>query len=227
MSIRPVRVLGLQFGDLLDIANGVLYAAGFPVSGPNGVIAPPAQPARVINLSFGGDCPGSGPDPMHDAIRTVTNPLLPNGGTLVVASAGNAGSSVPSCPAAYPEVLSVGAVGPTGHRASYSNFGSTVDIAAPGGEFAAPADGTWGVYSSVCDFTPLDLNPNALCDPTPHGTFTGAARYFGTSMAAPHVSGVAALLLAQDPTLTPAALRDRLVTYAVPRDPRSNWAPAW
>jgi subtilisin family serine protease len=216
VSIRPIRVLGLQYGDFLDIANGVLYAAGFPVSGPNGVITPPAQPARVMNLSFGGDCPTNGPDPMHDAIRTVTNSLLPNGGTLVVASAGNAGSSVASCPAAYPEVLSVGAVGPSGHRATYSNFGSSVDIAAPGGEFAAPADGTWGVYSSVCDFTPLDLNPNAPCDPTPHGTFTGAARYFGTSMAAPHVSGVAALVLAQNPSLTQAALRDRLVTYAVP-----------
>jgi subtilisin family serine protease len=214
VSIRPVRVLGLLYGDYLDIANGVLYAAGFSVNGPGGAIPGPAQPARIINMSLGGGCPDPAMDPLHDAIKTATN-----AGVLVVAAAGNEATTVPECPAAYSEVLSVGAVGPSGHRSSYSNYGSSVDIAAPGGDFIPPADGTWGVLSAVCDFTPLDANPTALCDPTPHGTFTGVGRYFGTSMSAPHVSGVAALLLAQDPSLTPAALKSRLMAYATPLDP--------
>lgn len=207
VSIRPVRVLGMNGGNYFDIAQGVLYASGLPADdGAGGQIAPPATPARIINLSLGGACP-TGADPLHAAITAATDPGRPNGGVLVVASAGNAASSVPSCPAFYDEVLAVGAVGPDATRASYSNFGSWVDIAAPGGETAAP-DGTFGIFSTVCDFTGFP----APCGPT-------YARYFGTSMASPHVAGIAALLLAQNPALTPAQLRSRLLTYATPLAP--------
>jgi serine protease len=88
-----------------------------------------------------------------------------------------------------------------------------VDIAAPGGETNAP-DGTYGIFSTVCDFTALP----SPCTP-------GSARYFGTSMAAPHVSGVAALLLAQDPSLTPLQLRSRLLTYSTPISPSMQIGP--
>ncbi len=213
VSIRPVRVLGLDGGNYFDIAQGVLYASGLPASdGNGGVITPPAAPARIINLSLGGGCPGA-VDPLHDAIAAATDPLRPNGGVLVVASAGNDASSVASCPAFYNEVLAVGAVGPTGDRSSFSNFGSWVDIAAPGGETSAP-DGTYGIFSTVCDFTVFP----APCVP-------GSARYFGTSMAAPHVAGIAALLLAQDPSLTPAQLRSRLITYSTPISPALQIGP--
>ena len=205
VGIRPVRVLGVDGGSYFDIAQGVLYAAGLPSdNGSGGVLPGPAQPARIINMSLGGGCI-TGPDVLHDAVQAVTNPSLPNGGVLVVVSAGNEASSVAPCPAAYPEVLTVGAVGPSGHRTPYSNFGAYVDIAGPGGDFGSPQVASSGVASSTCDFTPFP----APC--TPNHAF-----YTGTSMAAPHVSGVAALLLAADPSLTPAQLRTRLVTYAAP-----------
>lgn len=215
VGIRPVRVLGLTGGVDFDVAQGILYAAGLPADdGNGGVLTPPAIGAHIINMSLGGGCLPPGPDVLHDAIVAATNPTLPHGGTLVVASAGNGnpGTSVPSCPGAYPEVLSVSAVGPSGELAFYSNFGNTIDIAAPGGDLRkTPAalqsvDGTFQVFSTVCDFRTVPCTP-------------GQARYEGTSMAAPHVSGVAALLLAQDPSLTPAQLRQRLLTYAVPIGP--------
>jgi len=224
VGIRPVRVLGLSGGSDYDVAQGILYAAGLPAGneqGDSAVIAPPAQGARIINVSLGGGCslgtnPAPGLDVLHDAVVAATDPGLPNGGSLIVASAGNSGSSVPNCPAAYPEVLSVSAVGPQGTLASYSNFGPTIDIAAPGGDIGASplvnsaGDGTWGVFSTVCDFT---VTP---CTPT-------QARYEGTSMAAPHVSGVAALILAANPSLTAAQLRSRLLTYAVPAGPANAY----
>jgi subtilisin family serine protease len=216
VSIRPVRVLGLSGGSDFDVAQGILYAAGLAAdNGSGGVVQlPPGVGARIINMSLGGGCPAGinpppGADVLHDAVVAATDASLPNGGSLIVAAAGNGGSSVPECPAAYPEVISVVAVGPDGTLASYSSFGSTVDIAAPGGNIEGSpllntaGDGTWGIFSSVCDFT---VNP---CVP-------GLARYEGTSMAAPHVSGVAALLLADDPSLTQSQLRSRLLNYAVP-----------
>jgi serine protease len=213
VSIRPVRVLGMDGGNYFDIAQGVLYASGLPASdGAGGQIAPPAAPARIINLSLGGGCP-TGVDALHNAIIAATDPGRPNGGVLVIASAGNSASSVPSCPAFYNEVLAVGAVGPDGTRAAYSNFGSWVDIAAPGGETNAP-DGTYGIFSTVCDFTVFP----AACTPS-------YARYFGTSMASPHVAGVAALLLAQTPSLTAAELRSRLLTYSTPISPAQQIGP--
>jgi subtilisin family serine protease len=216
VSIRPVRVLGLSGGSDFDVAQGILYAAGLAAdNGSGGVVQlPPGMGARVINMSLGGGCPAGinpppGVDVLHDAVVAANDPALPHGGSLIIAAAGNGASSVPECPAAYPEVVSVVAVGPDGTLASYSSFGSTVDIAAPGGNIEGSpllntaGDGTWGVFSSVCDFT---VNP---CVP-------GLARYEGTSMAAPHVSGVAALLLADDPSLTRSQLRSRLLDYAVP-----------
>jgi hypothetical protein len=151
----------------------------------------------VINLSLGGTCllPGQ-PDVLHDATIAATG-----AGALVIASAGNDASSEPACPASYPEVISVAAVGPDGSPATYSNFGPTIDLAAPGGDFSS-GDGTFGVFSTTCDFTVTPCLPNY-------------ARYAGTSMAAPHVTGVAALLLAANPGLSVAELRARLLQYAV------------
>lgn len=202
VGIRPVRVLGINGGDYYDIAQGVLYAAGLPAdNGSGGVLTPPALPARIINMSLGGTCL-VGPDPLLSAIQAVTDPGRPNGGTLVVVSAGNENSSEALCPAAYDEVLAVGAVGPAGTRASYSSFGSFVDLAAPGGDLPVAE---LGVVSTACDFTvfPAPCTPNYAIS-------------IGTSIAAPHVAGVAALLLADNAGLTPDQIRSRLLTYATP-----------
>ena len=194
VRIRPIRALSsVGPGTEYDIAQAILYAAGLPADngdGAGGTVAPTSA-ARVINMSLGG--PGES-QVMHDAIIQATA-----AGALVVAAAGNAAGPAPIYPAAYPEVLSVSSVGPDGVLASYSSFGPTVDIAAPGGDFEDGGCG-FGVTSTWWNFA---------------GSAPAYACIHGTSMASPHVAGVAALVLAQNPGLTAAELRSRLTTYAV------------
>jgi subtilisin family serine protease len=192
VHIRPVRALGVGgFGEDYDIAQGILYAAGLPADDGAGHTVAPATAARIINLSLGGPADDT---TMHHAITSAAN-----AGVLIVAAAGNDGSPTPQFPAAYPEVLAVAAVGPDGAPASYSSFGPDVALRAPGGNFDL-GDATDGVTSTIWNFS--TNTPDYLIAE-------------GTSMAAPHVSGVAALLLAHEPGLTAAALRSRLTTYAV------------
>lgn len=191
VSIRPVRVLGVTgSGSLYDIAQGILYAAGLPADdGAGGTVQAPSA-ADIINLSLAGYTNSTD---LQNAVQAATN-----AGSLIVAAAGNDATSLPAYPAAYPEVVSVSAVGPDLQLASYSNFGSTIDIAAPGGDRSDGGD-SYGIASTLWDF--------ATNQPT-YGFENG------TSMAAPHVSGVAALLLARDPSLTTNELRARLLDYA-------------
>lgn len=192
VRIRPVRALGVGgFGDTYDIAQAILYAAGLPADNGAGGTVKPSVGAQIINLSLGG--PGDDTT-MHNAIKSAAT-----AGVLIVAAAGNDGSATPNFPAAYPEVLAVAAVGPDGAPASYSSFGPYVAIRAPGGNFAL-GDASDGVASTIWNFA------------------TNVADYAfaeGTSMATPHVSGVAALVLAHEPGLTASAVRTRLTTYAV------------
>jgi serine protease len=199
VKTRPVRAIGVGgFGNDYDIAQGILYAAGLPAdNGAGGTVAAPT-PANIINLSLGG--------PDDDATLHAAITSAANAGVLIVAAAGNEGTSDPEYPAAYPEVLAVAAVGPDGAPAAYSNFGSYVALRAPGGNFDL-GDATDGVASTMWVFRTSD-NLNMPVGPD-------YAYAEGTSMAAPHVTGVAALLLAQDPSLTAAALRTRLTQYAV------------
>lgn len=125
-----------------------------------------------------------------------------NAGTLIIASAGNSQSNSPSYPAAYPEVVSVVALGPDLELASYSNVGNTVSLSAPGGSFRF--SGTGGVVSSTWNYQTSTAN---------------YAYYQGTSMAAPHVTGVAALVLSANPGMTGAQLRARLQNTAVDLGP--------
>lgn len=190
VSIRPVRVLDITgSGSYFDIAQGVLYAAGLPAASGATTVQAPTR-AAIINMSLG----GSGNSPVLAAAITAAN----NAGSLIVASAGNGETSSPSYPAAYPEVLAVSAVGPDLSISSYTNVGGNVSLAAPGGNFRS--SGTSGVVSSTWNY--VTNTPNY-------------AYYEGTSMSAPHVVGIAALVLGANPGLTNAQLRSRLQSTAV------------
>jgi serine protease len=122
--------------------------------------------ANVINMSLGG---GGESQLMKDAIDYAHRK-----GVVIIAAAGNEGSNGASYPARYPHVIGVSALGADGEKASYSNFGAGVDISAPGGSDAG----------KILQET-IDPDNNGV------GVFMG---FQGTSMAAPHVAGVAALI---------------------------------
>ncbi|HMS01839.1 MAG TPA: S8 family serine peptidase, partial [Gemmatimonadaceae bacterium] len=185
--IRPVRALGLADGTAYDVAQAILYAAGLPADdGAGGTVVPAGGAAHIINLSLGTSTPTT---VMQAAVEQAHA-----AGVLLVAASGNAGNTVRNYPAAYPEVLSVTAVDPMLQRAWYASYGTTVDIAAPGGDVSV--NSTHGVRSAAWDFV--------TGVPT-----TGS--WNGTSMAAPHVSAAAALLKAVEPALTASTLRTRLL----------------
>jgi serine protease len=168
-KVVPVRVLGRCGGLSSDIADGIIWAAGGPVAG-----APVnSNPVHVINLSLGsqGACQQSTQAAIDYAVKA---------GVTVVVSAGNAAVNASLySPANCNNVIAVAATDSYGYRASFSNYGANVDIAAPG----------VSVLSTVNSGTQ---------SPSSH-TY---AYYQGTSMAAPHVSGVAALLKVQNPSRT-------------------------
>lgn len=187
--ILPVRAIGKCGGYLSDIADGMRWAVGLPVAGapvnPN--------PARVVNLSLGGEGPCSITEQyaINDAVLA---------GAVVVAAAGNAAQSVTNIsPANCNNVVAVAATDSLGARASYTNFGSLVDISAPGGDAAYGGGSILSTGDSGTTTARLD-NTYVLKQ--------------GTSMAAPHVSGVASLMLSVNPLLTPASIENILKSTA-------------
>jgi len=195
VSIRPVRALGIDgSGYFFDIAQAVLYAAGLPAAGRNGALVTAPNRAPIINMSLGGPVADDG------LARAVAAAIA--AGSIVVAASGNTPSAEPSYPAAYPGVIAVAALGPDADLASYSASGADVSLVAPGGDFRFDdlsnpyTGGSGGILSTTWNFS------------TGQPSY---AFYTGTSMAAPHVSGVAALVLAANPGMSGAALRARLL----------------
>jgi serine protease len=171
--VMPLRTLGIDGGTDADVSQAIRYAVG--LSNASGSV--PEEPARIVNLSFGG--PGFSRT-VQDAVRAAREQ-----DAIVVAAAGNESTRLAYYPASLDGVISVAAVDPNLRRAPYSNFGPTVDVAAPGGD--TDADFGDGVLST-------SGNDN--------GEFLYAF-YQGTSVATPHVAGVLALMLAVNPNLTP------------------------
>ncbi len=182
--IMPLRVLGQGGGTDYDILQAVRYAAG--LDNDSGTL--PAQKADIINLSLGA---GSFSPAAQDVITAARGE-----GTIFIAAAGNSASDTPVYPAAYEGVLSVSAVDIKKDLARYSNFGTTIDLTAPGGDNTADinADGFPDGVLSTCGTDPTGVIEFIYCF------------FQGTSMAAPHVAGVVALMKAIYPALTPEEL---------------------
>lgn len=191
-KIQPIRVLGKCGGYTSDIADGMLWAAGLPVSGvPNNL-----TPSKVLNLSLGGYGP-CGPT-FQNAINSINAK-----GAVVVVAAGNSNMDASKMtPANCSGVISVAATNKLGNKAYYSNYGSTVTISAPGGEQA------------------YDNDPNGILSTLNIGTQgpeqDSYVYYQGTSMAAPHISGIVSLIFSKRPKLTPTQIRTIIQSTAKP-----------
>ena len=188
-KVVPARVLGKCGGYTSDIADAITWASGGTVGG----VPANANPARVINMSLGGS--GSCDSTTQAAINGARGR-----GTVVVVAAGNSNANAANfTPANCSGVVTVAAVGRTGSKAYYSNYGSVVDVAAPGGDMSGGTAN--GVYSTLNAGT---TTPGA----------DSYAYYQGTSMATPHVVGVVALMLAKNSALTPDQVESMLKSTA-------------
>jgi serine protease len=200
VKLQAVRVLGKCGGTTSDINDAIRWAAGLDVpSVPKNM-----TPAKVINMSLGGGQACSQSLATQQAINDAVN-----AGVTVVVAAGNDGKDASGyTPASCNNVITVAAADPQGKLTPYSNWGNTVEIMAPGGwtESGCPKPAA-GVLSMV-----QTSSDRGNC-----GVAPAYAYYNGTSMATPHVAGVAALWLAQDPSLTPATLLTELKKAARPR----------
>jgi len=172
--ILPLRALGRCGGYTSDIADAVTWGAGGSVSG----LPANANPARVINLSLGST--GSCSQTMQNAI----NGARAKGAVVVVAAGNSNADAATASPANCAGVVVVAATGKTGGKASYSNTGALVTLAAPGGDTGA------GILSTLNAGTTVPAADSY-------------ASYMGTSMATPVVSGIAALMLSANKNLTP------------------------
>ncbi|MFO1339885.1 MAG: S8 family serine peptidase [Burkholderiaceae bacterium] len=208
--LLPVRVAGKCGATVRDIVDGLRWAAGLPVCRryadtqlPDAGCAEWAplnpHPARIVNLSYGGqaDCNAE----YQDAIDELWAR-----GVLVVAAAGNA-HGAPTRPANCRHVVGVAALNRDGFKTHYSNFGPALRIATVGGD---DSGGHWGGW----------LADSGLVGLANHGAqapaAAGYAAHYGTSFAAPLVSGTLGLMLGLAPALTPQQLADGLAASARP-----------
>ena len=172
VRILPVRAIGRCGGTERDLADAIRWSAGIEVSG----VPLNTTPADIINLSLGAEAPCS--DRMQGVVDEVSAR-----GVMIVSAVGNENTDAGTfTPANCLGTLTVSAITSGGQRASYSNYGLFVDLAAPGGETDA------GILSTI------DRGKNAAAGPE-------YTRLAGTSMAAPHVAGVLAIARGLDPLI--------------------------
>ncbi|MCA9838677.1 MAG: S8 family serine peptidase [Trueperaceae bacterium] len=187
VKILPVKIFS-DYGEgatVSNFINGIRWSVGLSVDG----VPANVNPARVINMSLGAYFDSK-------SIQTVIDEAR-NEGALLIAATGNDGIAKVMSPAAADNVLGVGSINPSFKRSCFSNYGSDstlgpgkVDLVAPGGDGAGCAN--VGILSTL-----------------PGGQYGLLA---GTSMAAPVVAGIAALVLAQNPNLTVAQVEQKLLS---------------
>lgn len=192
--IMPVRILDYEGG-------------GYVSDMVSGIGWAKDHGADVVNLSLGGPYYSS---PAQTAINQAHS-----SGLLIVASMGNRGDDVTQYPAAYNNVLAVAATDRFDSRAPYSSYGNHCDVAAPGGYMTYYQDPD-GIYSTMPTY-PVYMT-------TVEYFYNNYDYVHGTSQAAPHVSGLAALLWAVAPTLSPDEVQTAIETTAVDRG-ASGWDP--
>jgi serine protease len=190
-KIVPARVLGKCGGYTSDIADAIIWVSGGSVSG----VPANANPAKVINISLGGS--GACDTTTQSAINSARS----RGASVIVAAGNENQNASNSSPANCSGVVTVASVNRSGGRSYFSNFGSTVEVAAPGGDIRVSSAN--GILSTLNTGT------------TTPGSDTYAF-YQGTSMATPHVVGVVALMLSAKPTLTPDQVTSILQSTARP-----------
>jgi serine protease len=189
-KVMPVRTLGTCGGSTSDIADAIIWSSGGTVSGVTTLTA--SQKAHVINMSLGGS--GSCGTTTQNAINGAVSR-----GTTVVVAAGNSNANAANfTPASCANVINVASITSSGARSSFSNFGTSIDVSAPGS----------GILST--------LNSGST---TPGSE--SYASYSGTSMAAPHVAGTVALVQSRRlalglPLYTPAEVESLLKSTAYP-----------
>ncbi|MEN8763520.1 MAG: S8 family serine peptidase [Thiogranum sp.] len=192
--LLPVRVLGKCGGAISDVVDAIRWSAGLPVAG----VPINPVPAKVINVSLSGvgSCSFEEQGAINDAV---------NAGAVVVVAAGNEAIDVATIsPANCDNVVTVGAVGRDGRRASYMNTGEEIDLSGPGGDGDAPnANGILTLFNIGSTVPVADT----------------LAEIQGTSFTTAQVSAVVALMWAANGTeLNPGIIQNilRSTTRAFP-----------
>ena len=205
VTIMPVRICGINGScSCFDINEGLRWAGR--IANVSGRV--PSDRPDIINMSLSGSspCPGR-----EDIINQLINHEI-----IVVAAAGNDDSNIPRYPASLPGVVSVSATTLSDELARYSNYGSSIDLAAPGGDMQADLNNDSYGDGVLSPSMKIEVGSTQKTDFYPF--------FNGTSMSSPHVAGVAGLMKSVYPDLGPDEFRTAFSSGEITVDLAQNGA---